>query len=231
MTAPARSCGRPLLAKRHLAKMGVCSVLIAVLPTGAGAAPEADPPPPQVEIRVSSDAAADGAGARSEWATGNPLQAIPVESLSTTRDRPLFSPTRRPPPTTAAVGPPPPAGPAAPAPPARPRLALIGTVVSTTGSFGIFMDEGSRQVLRLRTGEVHAGWTLRSVNARDVVMFAGTESAVLALPVPAKGGPLPPQRAAEGPFAAARVGAVPAARQVVVPKRFKLSPSDVDSSH
>src|SRR5215472_1432828 len=39
--------------------------------------------------------------------TANPLWAIPLATLTTTRDRPIFSPSRRPPPPAVAAAPPP----------------------------------------------------------------------------------------------------------------------------
>lgn len=223
MTVPARSnawCGGRLLVLMAVA-------LSAGLPAAAA---EADPPAPQVEF-LSSDRAPVAPGTASpDRERGNPLWAVPLESLPATRDRPLFSPSRRPAEPAVAVAPPPPPAPPAAAP-ARPRLVLMGTIVSTAGSLGLFTDQASGQVLRLKVGEAHAGWTLRSVSPRDVVMHAGPDNVTLALPAPGKGGPQPP-RSPEGPFAAAQVGgAKPTARQVVVPRRSKPSPADLDSSH
>ncbi|MDC7985323.1 hypothetical protein PQJ75_16440 [Rhodoplanes sp. TEM] len=67
---------------------------------------------------------ADGAPGRPAEAEpparhGNPLWAIPLETLTETRARPLFSASRRPPPPIVAAAPPAPP-PAAP-PPAPPR--------------------------------------------------------------------------------------------------------------
>ena len=62
---------------------------------------------------------------------GNPLWAIPLNALTATRDRPLFSASRRPPPLAVGTVAPPPSrpAPAAPAPPERPPLTLMGTII------------------------------------------------------------------------------------------------------
>ena len=62
---------------------------------------------------------------------GNPLWAIPLNALTTTRDRPLFSASRRPPALAVGTVAPPPShpAPAAPAPPERPPLTLMGTII------------------------------------------------------------------------------------------------------
>lgn len=197
----------------------------------AAASAEVEAPAPQVDFLVPGPPATRAAMAPADRERGNPLWAIPIESLSVTRDRPLFTPSRRPPEQPVALAPPPP--PAAPpaAVAARPVLVLMGTVVSTAGSIGIFTDQASGQIVRLKVGDAHGGWTLRSVGPRDVVMHGGADTVTLALPFPGKGGPQPP-RGSEGPFAAAQVGnAKPVAGQVVVPRRTKPSPADLDSSH
>jgi len=115
---------------------------------------------------------------------GNPLWAVPLSSLSATRERPLFSSSRRPPapavparPVVLAAPPPP-----APKPPERPQLALVGTVAGAAESIAIFVDQTNQAIVRLRTGEGHAGWVLRSVEAREVTLQSDSDTAVLALP-------------------------------------------------
>ena len=118
--------------------------------------------------------------------TGNPLWAVPLKSLSVTRERPIFSPSRRPPapPVLAAPisrpAPPPPK----PAEPDHPLLLLVGTVVGSTEGIGIFLDQTTKAVVRLRTGEDHSGWILRSVEEREARFDKGHQTATLALPAP-----------------------------------------------
>jgi general secretion pathway protein N len=116
----------------------------------------------------------------------NPLWAIPIGSFTMTSERPIFSPSRRPPaPPAAPMAQPPPA--LLPNEPDRPNLTLVGTVAADTESIAIFRDEGSRDLIRLRTGESRSGWTLREVRAREVTLLHKQELFVLTIPnVPAK---------------------------------------------
>src|SRR5579883_2994176 len=82
---------------------------------------------------------------------GNPLWAISLQSLTSTRARPLFSPSRRP--AAVAIAAPAAAAPptqAKPAEPVRPPLTLVGTAVGTDLTMGIFDDEATKDVVRLR---------------------------------------------------------------------------------
>jgi general secretion pathway protein N len=117
---------------------------------------------------------------------GNPLWAIPLSTLSNTRERPLFSPSRRPPApavvvVSRVVRPKPVARRAVPE---RLNLLLIGTVVGETESVGIFLDQTSHQFTRLRTGEGHAGWVLQDVKKRQTTFVKGQQTEILNLPTP-----------------------------------------------
>jgi hypothetical protein len=48
----------------------------------------------------------------------------------------------------------------------------------------VFIDEGTRAMVRLRTGESHHGWILSSVKDRKAVLQKEGETVLLALPVP-----------------------------------------------
>jgi general secretion pathway protein N len=131
---------------------------------------------------------------------GNPLWAIPLRSLSVTRERPLFSPSRRPPPppvVAAAYVPPVKPPPPKPPEPDQPSLTLVGTIVETNGGIGIFIDQATRNVMRLRIGQDHEGWVLRSVHSREVGFERERRKATLALPPPGA----PPQAQAAIPAA------------------------------
>jgi hypothetical protein len=115
-------------------------------------------------------------------ATGNPLWQIPLKELAATRERPIFSSSRRPPaagPTLDVL----PSLPAKPAEPERPQLSLVGTIAGDKKGFGIFLDHSANTVLRLKTGEEHKGWVLREVRSRKIVLEKGNETAILTLPV------------------------------------------------
>jgi hypothetical protein len=119
--------------------------------------------------------------------SGNPLWGIPLKQLSATRDRPIFSPSRRPPPpavaspVVAVVNPPA----AKPREPDRPQLSLLGTIVNGDDGFGIFMDQATSAPLRIRTGADFQGWTLRFIRAGSATLQKGQDSMVLELPRPA----------------------------------------------
>jgi general secretion pathway protein N len=123
--------------------------------------------------------------ARERPPTGNPLWAVPLRTLSVTRERPIFSPSRRPPPPAVIAAPYiPPAAPPPPKPaePDHPLLTLVGTVVGETEGIGVFFDQSAKSVIRLRTGQDHTGWILRSVQGREAMFEKDRQTATLALP-------------------------------------------------
>jgi general secretion pathway protein N len=129
--------------------------------------------------------------------SGNPLWAVPLRTLSATRERPIFSPSRRPPPAAVAVVPAEPAAPPPPRPavPERPALALVGTIVGEGESIAIFFNTATRTTVRLRLGDVDDnGWKLVAVDARTTLLEKGRQSVTLALPAPGEvpaGAPAP----------------------------------------
>jgi hypothetical protein len=134
--------------------------------------------------------------------SANPLWAIPLAQLPNTRDRPIFSPSRRPPPPAVA----PAAVPkvtavAKPREPERPQVSLVGTIASDDEGFGIFLDQSTKAVFRLRVGEDYQGWKLRSVQGREAVLERDQQVVPLALPQPSAG-----QMAIEVPPPLANVG-------------------------
>jgi len=147
-------------------------------------APQAVPQAPAEAPRTAaqSPAAASSAPAPAH----NPLWAVPLSTLTETHARPIFSPSRRPPPPPP---PPPVAAPvvarAAPPPPEtakQPDLALVGTVMGDGEFIGIFVESRTKNIVRLRTGEGHDGWTLLSIQGREATLASGNASAILALP-------------------------------------------------
>jgi len=117
---------------------------------------------------------------------GNPLWEVAVSALRETRARPVFSASRRPPapPVVAAPPPQPRPKPAAASEPDRLRLSLLGTVTGTSQRIGIFVDEVSNNVIRIKTGENHAGWILRSVERRAANFAKDRQETTLVLSVP-----------------------------------------------
>jgi general secretion pathway protein N len=112
----------------------------------------------------------------------NPLWAIPMQSLTATRERPIFSPSRRPPPPVSLAAPQ--QQPAQKNEPDRPLLTLIGTVAEGGDGIAVFRDESTKNILRMQTGESHLGWTLSTVSPREVTMARNHDTATLAIPSP-----------------------------------------------
>lgn len=120
-------------------------------------------------------------------AVGNPLWKIPLSALAATRERPLFSVSRRRQVVAVQAALPPRAPdpiPAAPAPPERPAPILIGTIVSPAMSVAMVRDASTQAVTRLREGEDASGWRLKAVKLRSVIVEKGDQSVVLELPKP-----------------------------------------------
>jgi hypothetical protein len=126
------------------------------------------------------------AAVESPSSAGNPLWALPLKQLSITRDRPIFSPSRRPPPpaTPTYIAPVAVRQTAKPAEPERPSITLIGTILGSTESIGVFFNPATRDIVRLRVGEDHEGWALRAVKTREVTLVKDREKVVLELPPP-----------------------------------------------
>ncbi|MGJ4929143.1 hypothetical protein ACQR1I_04390 [Bradyrhizobium sp. HKCCYLS2038] len=127
----------------------------------------------------------------------NPLWEIPLSSLTVTRERPIFSSSRRPPPPVAAAAPKPVAPSAKQPQDERPQLTLVGTIGSDAESFAIFVEQATKVGLRLRLGDEFQGWTLRSVQGREVILERDQRKAVLSLPQPSPAAVAVPRDRAE----------------------------------
>jgi len=115
----------------------------------------------------------------------NAVLAVPLSKLAMTRDRPIFSVSRRPPPPPTApviaksVEPPKPVEKEQ-----QPPLILVGTVAGEDSGIAVFVEQATENVVRLRVNESHKGWTLRSIQGREVTLLRGPKSSVLALAPP-----------------------------------------------
>jgi hypothetical protein len=119
--------------------------------------------------------------------SGNPLWTVPIKELSETRDRPIFTPSRRPPPPPVVEKPytPPPPPRVETKPPPEPlTLSLVGTITGDSAGVALFTEKGSQDVVRLRTGESHQGWVLRSVQGRQAMLEKGDRKETVTLPAP-----------------------------------------------
>ena len=136
--------------------------------------------------------------------SGNPLWGVPLSVLTATRERPIFSASRRPPQRAVAAAPveasPPP--PPKAAEPDHPPLALIGAVVGEHDAITVFLDRTNQKIVRLRQGEAHSGWVLGAIQPRQVSFKKADQTEVLAL---------------KGQDAGAGVPAAPAAPGLMVP--------------
>ncbi len=132
------------------------------------------PPPFSAIDNASSDAPK----------SANPLWGIPVSALKATRERPLFSPSRRPPapPVVAAPVEAPKAPPPPPPEPEQPALTLVGVVAGQGQGYAVFITTTGHDIVRLRTGEGRDGWILRSVSSREAVLEKNNRQAVVELP-------------------------------------------------
>jgi hypothetical protein len=133
------------------------------------------------------DAAPRRAADQAAPAPGNPLWLLPLKQFSATRERPIFSLSRRPAaPAPTYVAPVAVKQPPKPREPERPTIALAGTIIGTDGYRGaVFRDTSSQDVLRLRVGENYHGWVLLLITPREARLVKDGEQALLELPVPA----------------------------------------------
>jgi general secretion pathway protein N len=124
---------------------------------------------------------------------GNPLWGIALGSLSATRERPIFSASRRGPAVAVSV---PRSEPVKlivrPPEPEHLNLTLVGTVVSEAESIGVFLDQSTQIFVRLRAGEEHSGWIVRSIKARKASLEKNSRTETLSLPARQDTSPRPP---------------------------------------
>ena len=189
----------------------------------------ADPRGPDVSPQAGTDRAAKTSTQSAPEPRANPLWNLPLSALNATRERPLFTPSRRPPPPPAAnvarvalppAPPPPPA-------PEKPQLSLLGTVAGEGGErIGVFLDPAVKTALRLKLGEDHKGWVLRGVEARKVTLAKGMQTEVLSLPAPEMHSAAPAQPGSQ-PAALAPSAVVAAAG---TPSNWVPKPGPYDAS-
>jgi general secretion pathway protein N len=96
----------------------------------------------------------------------NPLEAQSLDRLSATRDRPLFSPTRRPTPPPPLPSPEQPPVAVVPQPP---NLTLSGIVVDDEGARAIIRSSATK-VDRVQIGDDIGGWKVVQIDGRRLVL-------------------------------------------------------------
>jgi len=109
------------------------------------------------------------------------LWGTPLASLSIARERPIFNPARRTPAVFETAAAPPQL---VDNQPHRPLLSLVGAVAGDTYEVAIFLDEQTKSIVRLKTGENHSGWTLQVVKGREATLQKDRETVTLAIATP-----------------------------------------------
>jgi general secretion pathway protein N len=182
-----------------------CIVILALSASGLVSASVAAPDPIDTDLKADARAAdvplatwtpVDRSGPaqpalkqavqpRQRTPDANPLWAVPLSVLSSTRERPIFSSSRRPPASAVATAAAPTTA-TAPKPrdPDRPPLFLVGTIANGDERFGIFLNQSTAAALRLKLGEDFQGWKLSSVQGREATLEKNQEVVVLMLPQP-----------------------------------------------
>jgi len=164
--------------------LGFVAALFAGASVRAANPPDALDLPPSNVVPAPVDVAPTLRTERPADPTGNPLWGIPLSSLTATRERPIFLPSRRAPApavagTPVVVAPPPP-----PATDEHPPLTLVGVIAGDDEGFAVFLDQATNNVVRLKTGQDHQGWVLLSVKGREATLEKNKKTATLTLPVP-----------------------------------------------
>ena len=170
--------------------------VICACPAAADSVDQLENPAAQVEASLPLQKASAGV----TTPVGNVVSAVPLAKLTITRDRPIFSSSRRPPPPPAMM--PVIAKPverAKPAEPENPPLVLVGTVVGEDSGIAVLVEQATENVVKLRVNESHQGWTLRSIQGREVTFQNDRKSSVLALAPPGGSEPASSQAALEPP--------------------------------
>jgi hypothetical protein len=132
-------------------------------------------------IALAADAGGE-ASARSGAVLGNPLWALALDQLPATRDRPLFSPSRRPPPRpeaprveiTASI-------PVAPPPSRPPSIVLMGVVTAADGTWALVRAGSSDKITPARLGDEISGWKVSEIGSRRLVLSSDDRSVSFAL--------------------------------------------------
>ncbi|WP_315833199.1 hypothetical protein [Bradyrhizobium prioriisuperbiae] len=106
----------------------------------------------------------------------NPVELQSLQQLSATTGRPLFSPSRRPPPKPVA----PVVVSAPPLPPSPPPSVVLLGIVSENGD-GRAAIRASDKVVRVRAGDDVDGWKVERVEPRRLVLTQGERSVDFAL--------------------------------------------------
>ncbi len=174
-------------------------------PAGAETAALGNAPTATLEAAATSEAGA----VEPDSARGNPLWAIPLRGLGATRERPLFSPSRRPPAAEAAPPQPPREAPPPPPPvagPETPPFVLVGAVLGGKANLAILRNLSTNAITHLREGQTDEGWRAQKVSARSVVLEKDGAATTLEMPKPGTVAPADDEAVAAPQLAPRRPG-------------------------
>jgi hypothetical protein len=155
-----------------------------------GAKPNASVPstwsqPTTTVVEVTIPPSTPGSPAAERPLSANPLWGMPLKQFTVTRERPIFLPSRRPPaPPPSAVTVAKVVAPPKPKEPEQPQLSLVGTISGNDAKLGVFVDQATKAVLRLKVGEDFQGWQLQSIQSREASFQKNQLTFVVALPQP-----------------------------------------------
>ena len=179
------------------------TAMLSVLPAGAEQADETGDTS-ATQIKQTTSHPAQVSPDAKHFRRPGAVLPVPLSKLSMTRDRPIFSPSRRPPPLPAAPVIAKRVEPAKPPEPEQPPLILVGTVAGGDSGIAVFVEQSTENTVRLRVNESHQGWTLRSIQGREVTLLKDRKSSVLALAPPGGAEPARAQATLEPGKAAAQ---------------------------
>ena len=140
--------------------------------------------PTTTVVEVTIPPATPNAPATERTLSANPLWEMPLKQFTVTRDRPIFLPSRRAPAPPASIVTVAKVVVPKPKEPEQPQLSLVGTISGDDTRFGIFVDQATKNVLRLKVGEDFQGWQLRSIQAREASFQKNQLTFIVALPQP-----------------------------------------------
>jgi hypothetical protein len=115
--------------------------------------------------------------------SGNPVAQVPLDRLSDTRNRPLFSLSRRPlaPPDHPAMAPVEHAAPRPSLSVSPPGVALFGIVVGAQGARALIATGAGERIIGVRPGDDVSGWTVTAITQRRLVLSRAERSATFTL--------------------------------------------------
>lgn len=130
-------------------------------------------------VRALPDAAID---IEMPAVSDNPVADVPLDRLSNTRNRPVFSSSRRPkaPPAPAAIAAPVERAPQ-PLPLSPPGVALFGVVVGPQGARAYIATGATDRIIGVRPGDDVSGWTVTAITRSDLVLSRADRSATFTL--------------------------------------------------